>query len=244
MSMSCCTTTANVQLSDDPSGTRSLRQDFLKEVARRFRALRGRIRRKVGYQNDALHLMRDAPGSLVEPSGNADEDRDRFEFVTRQDLVSKFLRWLRGAVREEVLEPVSVDGVRSGGHWTAPYIQAAYGKGWQQATGRLMREQVSVTAEDDIEGVLQLPIARRQLRKLYSRAFENLEGITDDIGRAHRFARDVEAGQVFVNEWFAGGIETPFGGYKESGIGREKGLAALESYTQLKNVCVNISPQD
>jgi acyl-CoA reductase-like NAD-dependent aldehyde dehydrogenase len=67
---------------------------------------------------------------------------------------------------------------------------------------------------------------------------------TDDIGRAHRFARDVEAGQVFVNEWFAGGIETPFGGYKESGIGREKGLAALDSYTQLKNVCVNISPQD
>lgn len=67
---------------------------------------------------------------------------------------------------------------------------------------------------------------------------------TDDVGRAHRFARDVEAGQVFVNEWFAGGIETPFGGYKESGVGREKGLAALESYTQLKNVCLNITTQD
>lgn len=67
---------------------------------------------------------------------------------------------------------------------------------------------------------------------------------TDDVGRAHRFARDIEAGQVFVNEWFAGGIETPFGGYKESGVGREKGLAALESYTQLKNVCLNIAQQD
>jgi acyl-CoA reductase-like NAD-dependent aldehyde dehydrogenase len=67
---------------------------------------------------------------------------------------------------------------------------------------------------------------------------------TDDVGRAHRFARDVEAGQVFVNEWFAGGIETPFGGYKESGVGREKGLAALESYTQLKNVCLNISERN
>jgi aldehyde dehydrogenase (NAD+) len=67
---------------------------------------------------------------------------------------------------------------------------------------------------------------------------------TDDVGRAHRFARDVDAGQVFVNEWFAGGIETPFGGYKESGVGREKGLAALDSYTQLKNVCLNVSGRD
>ena len=67
---------------------------------------------------------------------------------------------------------------------------------------------------------------------------------TDDVGRAHRFARDVDAGQVFVNEWFAGGIETPFGGYKESGVGREKGLAALDSYTQLKNVCLNVSERD
>ena len=65
---------------------------------------------------------------------------------------------------------------------------------------------------------------------------------TQDIGRAHRFARDVRAGQVYVNEWFAGGEETPFGGFKESGFGREKGLAAIDAYTQVKNVCANISP--
>jgi aldehyde dehydrogenase (NAD+) len=65
---------------------------------------------------------------------------------------------------------------------------------------------------------------------------------TQDVGRAHRFARDVEAGQVYVNEWFAGGEETPFGGVKKSGFGREKGLAAVDAYTELKNVCANISP--
>jgi len=65
---------------------------------------------------------------------------------------------------------------------------------------------------------------------------------TQDIGRAHRFARDVCAGQVYVNEWFAGGEETPFGGFKESGFGREKGLAAVDAYTQVKNVCANIAP--
>jgi len=63
---------------------------------------------------------------------------------------------------------------------------------------------------------------------------------TENLGRAHRFARDVRAGQIYINEWFAGGVETPFGGFKESGFGREKGLAAVESYTQTKNVCANI----
>ncbi|WP_227132702.1 aldehyde dehydrogenase family protein [Halorubellus salinus] len=65
---------------------------------------------------------------------------------------------------------------------------------------------------------------------------------TQNMGRAHRFARDVRAGQVYINEWFAGGEETPFGGFKESGFGREKGLAAVDAYTQVKNVCADISP--
>ncbi|WP_458190792.1 aldehyde dehydrogenase family protein [Haladaptatus sp. NG-WS-4] len=64
---------------------------------------------------------------------------------------------------------------------------------------------------------------------------------TKDNGRAHRFARDVQAGQIYINEWFAGGVETPFGGYKMSGFGREKGLEAIENFTQTKNVCANIS---
>jgi aldehyde dehydrogenase (NAD+) len=63
---------------------------------------------------------------------------------------------------------------------------------------------------------------------------------TQDIGRAHRFAREVDAGQIYINEYFAGGNETPFGGYKQSGIGRENGVQAIENYTQVKNVCANI----
>ncbi len=60
---------------------------------------------------------------------------------------------------------------------------------------------------------------------------------TRDISRAHRVAARLEAGQVFVNTWGTG-IETPFGGYKQSGIGREKGIEALHHYTQLKSVTV------
>ena len=60
---------------------------------------------------------------------------------------------------------------------------------------------------------------------------------TRDISRAHRVAARLEAGQVFVNTW-GSGIETPFGGYKQSGIGREKGVEALHHYTQVKCVTV------
>ena len=63
---------------------------------------------------------------------------------------------------------------------------------------------------------------------------------TKDIGRALRFARDVDAGQVFINQYFAGGVATPFGGTKLSGFGREKGLAALASYYQVKCVTARI----
>lgn len=63
---------------------------------------------------------------------------------------------------------------------------------------------------------------------------------TADIGTALRVARDLEVGQVFVNEYFAGGVETPFGGVKRSGYGREKGLAAMYEYTQSKAVNIRI----
>lgn len=63
---------------------------------------------------------------------------------------------------------------------------------------------------------------------------------TRDIDRGMRAARDIRAGQVFVNEWYAGGVETPFGGYGKSGYGREKGREALWNYVLTKNVAIRI----
>ncbi|MEL6118078.1 MAG: aldehyde dehydrogenase family protein [Pseudomonadota bacterium] len=63
---------------------------------------------------------------------------------------------------------------------------------------------------------------------------------TRDLDRATRAAQKIRAGQVFVNEWFAGGVETPFGGYGKSGYGREKGREALWNYVQTKNVAISI----
>ncbi|MBT4890667.1 MAG: aldehyde dehydrogenase family protein [Rhodospirillales bacterium] len=63
---------------------------------------------------------------------------------------------------------------------------------------------------------------------------------TKDITKAMHFAREMEAGQIFINQYFAGGIATPFGGVKNSGFGREKGLAALSSYYQVKCITTRI----
>jgi len=63
---------------------------------------------------------------------------------------------------------------------------------------------------------------------------------TKDIDRATHAAQKMRAGQVFVNEWYAGGVETPFGGYGKSGYGREKGREALWNYVQTKNVAIKL----
>lgn len=64
-----------------------------------------------------------------------------------------------------------------------------------------------------------------------------------DLDTAHFVASRVKAGQVFVNNYgAAGGIQMPFGGYKKSGIGREKGLVALRNYTQMKNIAIRYAP--
>jgi aldehyde dehydrogenase (NAD+) len=63
---------------------------------------------------------------------------------------------------------------------------------------------------------------------------------TENLGRALRVAAGLEAGQIYVNQYMAGGVETPLGGYKRSGYGREKGVEALHHYTQLKCVTVKL----
>ncbi len=61
---------------------------------------------------------------------------------------------------------------------------------------------------------------------------------TRDITRALATARELEVGTVYINGYYAGGVDLPFGGYKDSGFGREKGRLALEEYTQIKSINV------
>ena len=64
---------------------------------------------------------------------------------------------------------------------------------------------------------------------------------TRDVGRAHRAGARLDTGIVWVNTWFLRDLRTPFGGMKASGVGREGGVHSLDFYTELTNVCVELS---
>jgi acyl-CoA reductase-like NAD-dependent aldehyde dehydrogenase len=64
---------------------------------------------------------------------------------------------------------------------------------------------------------------------------------TNNLKRAHRVARRLEAGTVWVNTYHPLDAASPFGGYKQSGYGRELGAYALDLYTQIKSVWVDLS---
>jgi acyl-CoA reductase-like NAD-dependent aldehyde dehydrogenase len=104
---------------------------------------------------------------------------------------------------------------------------------------RIAQEEIfgpvlAVMAFDDVEDAIA--IANRSQYGLVAGVW------TRDINKAMTIASRIKTGQVFINTYGAGGgVELPFGGYKKSGYGREKGLDSLASYTQIKNVCVRFA---
>jgi betaine-aldehyde dehydrogenase len=66
--------------------------------------------------------------------------------------------------------------------------------------------------------------------------------VTQDLARAHRVIHRLEAGICWINAWGESPPEMPVGGFKESGIGRENGVEALDHYTRVKSVQVELGP--
>jgi SPP1 gp7 family putative phage head morphogenesis protein len=153
---------------DDPTNTAQIREGFLREVRRRFRRLRGQIREAVGYEDDVLHLADDAR--------LADAD-DVERFPTDAGKTRAFIKWLRGKLTDDILEPATRGEVEDGEHWSATYIRAAYSRGWENAMERLQEAGVSTAGID--RDIFDLGVPRRQLRRLYTRAYDNLKNIAE-----------------------------------------------------------------
>ncbi len=63
---------------------------------------------------------------------------------------------------------------------------------------------------------------------------------TENLTKAHRVAAKMKSGIVWINCWLLRDLRTPFGGMKQSGVGREGGWEALRFFTEAKNVCVKL----
>ncbi|MCW1928672.1 aldehyde dehydrogenase family protein [Bhargavaea beijingensis] len=127
-------------------------------------------------------------------------------------------------------EAVKVEG-GEGGHYIAPTIIDGLDHDCPVAQEEIFGPVLSVFTFKDVEDAI---------RTANSTDYGLVAGVwTKDIDVAHTVASRVKAGQVFINNYGAGGgIQMPFGGYKKSGIGREKGFIALRNYVQVKNIAV------
>jgi acyl-CoA reductase-like NAD-dependent aldehyde dehydrogenase len=124
-------------------------------------------------------------------------------------------------------------GVPPGGHFVTPTLFDRV-----DPNSELAREEVF----GPVLALIPFDDPREALRLANDTDFGLAAGVwTRDSGRAHWLGRELKSGQIFINNYgVGGGIELPFGGFKRSGIGREKGLVALNEYTQVKNVCVRV----
>ncbi|SEA79524.1 aldehyde dehydrogenase (NAD+) [Thalassobacillus cyri] len=150
------------------------------------------------------------------------------------ERIEKFMQTAREEGAQFVCggERVSVEGCKDG-YYFAPTIIDNVRVDSEVAQEEIFGPVLSVFTFEDEEEAVKLG---------NNTQYGLVTGVwTENIGRAHRLAKRIRAGQVFINNYGAGGgVQMPFGGYKKSGFGREKGLEALRNYTVLKNVAVKM----
>ncbi|HXJ94340.1 MAG TPA: aldehyde dehydrogenase family protein [Terriglobia bacterium] len=122
------------------------------------------------------------------------------------------------------------DGVKSRGYFMKPTVFTGVKPEMKIAQEEIFGPVLSVMKFKDEEEAVA--ISNGTIYGLVSAVW------TRDVQRAHRLARQIKAGVVWINTYNGFDSAAPFGGYKQSGFGREMGMHALESYTQVKAVWV------
>ena len=118
----------------------------------------------------------------------------------------------------------------AGGWWQAPTVIEGLGIGSRCATEEIFGPVLTLHAFEDEAEALAMANATP-----YGLAATVL---THDLARAHRVAAALDVGLVWVNTWMQRDLRVPFGGNRQSGVGREGGWEAMRFFTEARTVCL------
>jgi betaine-aldehyde dehydrogenase len=164
-----------------------------------------------------------------------DPDTQMGPLVTREHY-RKVLGYLEAARASGAVHVCGGDAITEGALATGYYLTPAVFAG--------CRDDM-VFVRDEVFGPLMSILSFRDEDEAVLRANRTHFGLsgavfTRDFSRAHRVAGRLQAGSVWINDFNVTPPEVPFGGYKQSGLGRENGLQAVEHYTQVKTIYANL----
>ncbi|MBL7953192.1 MAG: aldehyde dehydrogenase [Flavobacteriales bacterium] len=169
--------------------------------------------------------------------GDPSQDSSDLGAVVSRDHMEKVLGYVDLAKSEggTVLcggHRVELDGALKSGWYIAPTVIEGVGPECRTNQEEIFGPVVTLQPFDDEAQALAL--ANATPYGLASVVW------TSDVQRTHRVARALQAGIVWVNCWMVRDLRTPFGGVKQSGVGREGGVEALRFFTEAKNVCIKL----
>jgi aminomuconate-semialdehyde/2-hydroxymuconate-6-semialdehyde dehydrogenase len=190
-------------------------------------------------QNSIYEKFKDAfveKTNLLKVGNPKDDTSDLGAVVSKQHL-EKILECIELAKTEggKILtggNRVIIDGELSNGYYIEPTIIEGLSHSCRTNQEEIFGPVVSIIPFKTEEEVIEM--ANSTKYGLSASIF------TKDVSRAHRVAAEIDAGIVWVNTWMLRDLRIPFGGMKNSGVGREGGFKSLQFFTEPKNVCIKI----
>jgi aldehyde dehydrogenase (NAD+)/phenylacetaldehyde dehydrogenase len=186
-------------------------------------------------KDQLLSALVDRAGKMQ--PGDPLDSKTRFGPLISQEQLDRVLGYVEKG-RAEGAELVAGGarapyGGEERGFWLQPTVFDGVQPDHVIATEEIFGPVLSVLSFSDEDEALAL--ANRSVYGLAAGVW------TQNVKKAHRFARDLEAGTVWINTYHPGDAASPFGGYKQSGFGRELGEYSLDLYTQIKSVWVDLN---
>ena len=192
---------------------------------------------RIYIQRDIYEKFRDAFVEKVSKFkvGNPMEDDSRMGAIVSEPHFEKVKSYIELAKEEGGIiltggESVQLEGEFKDGWYLRPTIIEGLDENCRTNQEEIFGPVVTIQPFDTEEEALAL--ANSTGYGLASTIW------TQDISKAHRFADRIKAGIVWVNCWLVRDLRTPFGGMKNSGVGREGGWEALKFFTEAKNICI------